>query len=134
MFCGKELEGNCTLSQAAIVNESNINLLLRGAVVGGEGGGNEIQVPAPPGSLGVGFRRNTAGHCIVNELGENRARLELGDIIMSVNGIDLSEIEGGKEGVMNLFRILFLQEEKTLVLLRGMFCVNTCIILYYMNI
>lgn len=35
MFRGKELEGDCTLSQASIVNESTIDLLLRGAVVGG---------------------------------------------------------------------------------------------------
>ena len=71
IFRGKDLEGDCTLSQASIVNESTINLLLRGAVPGGLPGGTsatEAEVEKVASALYMNERNNDTQFKTWNEL------------------------------------------------------------------
>jgi len=73
IFCGKDLEDDCTLSQASIANESTVDLLLRGAVVGGLPGGSatEAEVEKVASSLYMDERNGDTEYKTWNQLNKS---------------------------------------------------------------
>lgn len=108
--------GNGKSSYASTPTDELVGTSLVGKGEAGEGtkkqeGLTEI-ITIPSGvPLGVGYYQ-AGGHIRVKSLQDNTAGLEVGDEIIKVNGIDLSDVDGGVEG---LFGLLISQERILLV-------------------
>ena len=78
----------------------------------------EIQVPLTPGALGVGIYRSAEGFCVVNAKTNKDSPLEVGDVIVRLNGVHLPSVEGGVKGWVALFQ-MHSQGERTAIVKRN---------------
>lgn len=63
-----------------------------------------VTICLPPGPLGVAIQQSVDnGLCIVTSKSNDDSPLEVNDIIISLNGISLSEVEGGLPSWIKLF-------------------------------
>lgn len=77
-----------------------------------------INITIPPGPLGVGIVSED-GNCIISsKSNQSNSPLMVDDIIISLNGIKLSQIEGGVDGWVRLFQ-MFGQVNRNLVVQRN---------------
>ena len=57
-----------------------------------------------PGPLGIGIKMSTTGECIVSSKApQSRSPLQVGDILLSLNGISLVDVDGGTDAWCKLF-------------------------------
>ena len=76
-----------------------------------------INITIPPGPLGVGIISED-GNCVISsKSNQSNSPLMVDDIIVSLNGIKLSQIEGGVDGWVRLFQ-MFGQVQRNLVVQR----------------
>ena len=76
-----------------------------------------INITIPPGPLGVGIISED-GNCVISsKSNQSNSPLMVDDIIISLNGIKLSQIEGGVDGWVRLFQ-MFGQVQRNLVVQR----------------
>ena len=76
-----------------------------------------INITIPPGPLGVGIVSED-GNCVISsKSNQSNSPLMVDDIIISLNGIKLSNIEGGVDGWVQLFQ-MFGQVQRNLVVQR----------------
>ncbi|KAL7542598.1 hypothetical protein ACHAXR_012238 [Thalassiosira sp. AJA248-18] len=61
-------------------------------------------VVLPRGSIGVGIRKHKDGNCVVTSRFNAESPLQVQDVIVSVNGIRLSSVEGGVNEWVELFQ------------------------------
>ena len=82
-----------------------------------------LTIPIPPGPLGVGIQKK-GGYCIVSSINETTLRMNgisspliINDIILSLNGIKLKEVQHAPQSWMKLFKA-FQIGQRTLVVQR----------------
>ncbi|KAL7550676.1 hypothetical protein ACHAWF_013896 [Thalassiosira exigua] len=64
-----------------------------------------VRLSLPPGRLGVGVRRDgPTGSCAIRSRSNRSSPLEVGDVVLSLNGIVLADVEGGVAAWTKLFR------------------------------
>jgi len=69
-----------------------------------------------PGPLGIGIKMSTTGECIVSSKApQSRSPLQVGDILLSLNGISLVDVEGGTDAWCKLFSAFDTVERKVKV-------------------
>ena len=57
-----------------------------------------------PGPLGIGIKMSTTGECIVSSKApQSKSPLQVGDILLSLNGISLVDVDGGTDAWCKLF-------------------------------
>jgi len=57
-----------------------------------------------PGPLGIGIKMSTTGECIVSsKASQSKSPLQVGDILLSLNGISLVDVDGGTDAWCKLF-------------------------------
>jgi len=83
--------------------------------------GRRVELSLPPGPLGVEIRRSSGdGSCVVRARVDGSASpLRAGDVIESMNGMALAEVEGGLKAWARLFKVLA-DGERTVVVRRNL--------------
>mmetsp|Transcript_4648 Transcript_4648/g.10520 ORF Transcript_4648/g.10520 Transcript_4648/m.10520 type:complete len:946 (-) Transcript_4648:127-2964(-) len=79
-----------------------------------------LNIPLPPGPIGVGIQRGADNHCVVSSKENNNktataSPLEVNDAIISLNGIKLAEVEGGVNAWVILFQAFGTVERNLIV-------------------
>ena len=65
----------------------------------------EVRLTLAPGSLGVGiYRQETNGTCVVSQKNNAASPLQVGDVIVRLNGVTLADIKDGVKGWVALFQ------------------------------
>jgi hypothetical protein len=65
----------------------------------------EVRLTLAPGSLGVGiYRQETDGTCVVSQKNNAASPLQVGDVIVRLNGVTLADIKDGVKGWVALFQ------------------------------
>eukprot|EP00986_Skeletonema_menzelii_P019014 scaffold27052_cov169-Skeletonema_menzelii.AAC.2 len=79
---------------------------------------SDIQLEIPTGPLGIGIYRNEAdGSCVVSKKNNEQSPLEVGDVIVRLNGVYLPGVHGGVQGWVKLFQ-LYANVERNVVVRR----------------
>jgi len=69
-----------------------------------------------PGPLGIGIKMSTSGECIVSSKApQSKSPLQVGDILLSLNGISLVDVDGGTDAWVRLFSAFDNAERKVKV-------------------
>jgi len=69
-----------------------------------------------PGPLGIGIKMSTSGECIVSSKApQSKSPLQVGDILLSLNGISLVDVDGGTDAWCKLFSAFDTVERKVKV-------------------
>ena len=69
-----------------------------------------------PGPLGIGIKMSTTGECIVSSKApQSKSPLQVGDILLSLNGISLVDVDGGTDAWCKLFSAFDTVERKVKV-------------------
>ena len=69
-----------------------------------------------PGPLNIGIKMSTTGECIVSSKApQSKSPLQVGDILLSLNGISLVDVDGGTDAWCKLFSAFDTVERKVKV-------------------
>lgn len=71
----------------------------------------------PAGPLGVGIKGNSEGLCYVNTKSNQTSPLNIGDVVVSLNGIKFAQVQGGVEAWKNIF-LAFASQPRNVVVNR----------------
>ena len=75
-----------------------------------------LTIYLPPGPLGIGIKMSSNGECIVSSKSSNsKSPLKLCDVLLSLNGIPLLDVDGGVDAWCKLFGAFDTVERKVKV-------------------